>query len=283
MDSGYSFKQHAKFEALRLSAGFTIAELSVAAGAGVMLLVATVGAMMGLQKTFDATRRFSMAQTTQSRLIDYISTDLRRAVRVGWTTSNNPDDLTGSETSPMRNDGTDDENLSLHLNKWQIKDGTFDDEKKIVNGAHNKSEYLTLKLPGYYRSDKPSEISSTPAADYYHLPQLLINFGGRVCYGKETTQAPEVFVIYRKAYSAVYGSECYMRREIGYDSAGNRVTTEIVVGEKMEYTDLQILAKRDETFVCQTWFHPFFSQAGGGTEATLTSSDRVFMRNPRLD
>ena len=67
----------------RPRAGFTLVEVMVAATLTLVLLVAVLGAVVALQKSYVATENFATGLADQMRLLDYLALDLRRAVSPG--------------------------------------------------------------------------------------------------------------------------------------------------------------------------------------------------------
>src|SRR3954471_13824083 len=65
-----------------LTAGYTIAELYLAAGVSCILLAATVTAAIGLQKSFNAIDNFFSSEMQQIRVVDYMTRDIKRGVAV---------------------------------------------------------------------------------------------------------------------------------------------------------------------------------------------------------
>ena len=66
---------------------FTIVEMMVAAGAGLLLIAVVASASIGVQRSISATNQCATSMNNENRLLDYVAQDLRRAVRVGTITS----------------------------------------------------------------------------------------------------------------------------------------------------------------------------------------------------
>lgn len=240
-------------------AGFTLSELSVSMAASTIVLGSLMLAMMSLSRSFDATERYARAHTAQVRLIDAIAMDLRRATAIAITTSASSNPTAPGNTSAKFSYGAS--------NTRDIQDGTYDAVNNRVGGSSNPSTYLTLTIPGYYKSN-------TPASTDYRTVTTLISTGRAVRYGTSAGVAADTTVQYRKAYVATYGSECFIRREEGVDR---------VIVEKAELINVSLMAQADGTFVISDTVTPTFSNRGSRTTVRQMSSDRVMLRNPRKD
>jgi hypothetical protein len=56
-----------------------------------------------------------------------------------------------------------------------------------------------------------------------------------------------------------------------------------VIAEKAEMMDLDITAQSNNTFKIDAWFTPTWRGRQQTNQARVTSSDRVMLRNPRID
>lgn len=65
--------------------GFTLAEMMVAVGVYSMLFGALAAGAIALQRSFSATEKYSKAVSDQSRILDYVARDVRRASAVAIT------------------------------------------------------------------------------------------------------------------------------------------------------------------------------------------------------
>ena len=68
------------------SPGYTLVEVLMAMALGSVVLGAAVTAMIFLQKSYAATEQYAVNLADQSRLMDYLTLDLRRAVNATFTT-----------------------------------------------------------------------------------------------------------------------------------------------------------------------------------------------------
>ena len=66
--------------------GFTLVEVVMALALGSVVMAAVLAAMVFLQKSYAATEQYAVNLADQSRLMDYLTLDLRRAVNVTFTT-----------------------------------------------------------------------------------------------------------------------------------------------------------------------------------------------------
>ena len=243
--------------------GFTLAETMVALAASSIIMGSLLVAATSLRRTFSATEAYSRAQAAQIRLIDAVAMDLRRSTGVAITTAptSNPA-ATGNTTVRFAYAGG-----AASANTVTVQDGTYDSVKEVAGGGTGPSKYLTLTLPGFYQSQSSTSVD-------FRKVTTLISTGRAVRYGTSAGVAADVTVQYRKAYLSGYGGECYIRRESGVDQ---------VVVEKADYMDLDLIAEADGSFVVDAWYTPTYSNAGKRSNARVTSSDRVMLRNPRRD
>jgi hypothetical protein len=122
-------------------------------------------------------------------------------------------------------------------------------------------------MPRFYQDN-------TPGSAAFRDPMTLTTNGRLVKYGTSAGPSTDVTVEYRQAFVPRHGSECYIRREDGVDR---------VIADRTELIDLDIEAQADETFIVLSWFTPTFSRDGHRSRARVTSSDRVMLRNLRID
>jgi Tfp pilus assembly protein FimT len=245
--------------------GFSLAELMVALAVTSLVMGGLTVTAISLGKSFKATELYSKSNSAQIRLIDAMAMDLRRAVSISITTSSDSNPSSTSNTSTRFAYSSSDPTQ----NTKTIRDGTFDPIALRSGVASAPSTYLTLQIPGYYKSN-------SIATANYRLETMLTSTGRTVCYGNPAGSgvAPPVTVQYREGYLSKYGSQCYIRREAGVDT---------VIAAQAELMDLDITAKSDGSFVVDSWFTPTFSNRRHLTDARVTSSDRVMLRNPRID
>lgn len=242
---------------------FTVAEMVVAMAASTMVFGSLILTMTSLSRSFDATEKYSRAQAAQIRLIDSMGMDLRRAVGISVTTSatSNPA-ATGNTSVKFSYSST-----NAAANTCAITDGTYDSVNNRTRALTGASTYLTFTLPGYYQSNDPASSS-------YRNATNLISTGRAVRYGTSSAVAGHITVQYRRAYHSTYGKECFVRREDGVDR---------VILEDAGLINASVVAQSDGTFVISDTITPTFSSRTGATTIREMSSDRVMLRNPRLD
>lgn len=118
--------------------GFTLAEVLIAASAGLMVLAVLASTSLTLQRTMSASGHFARASNDGSRLVDYVVQDLRRAVRVGQ--------LIGGVETPVKNNAT---------------------------FAVSETITLTINIPDYYRSNTPDRAPDSPFRTSRYARQTL--------------------------------------------------------------------------------------------------------------
>lgn len=238
---------------------FTLPELLISMGSSSIILAALLLSSTSLTKTFSATESFSRTQSAQIRVIDSIAIDLRRAVKVGLTTA--PGSNPASETNTLTK-------LSMDgVKTMSLIDGTFNPITRQPGGSRRPSNYLRLSIPDFYQSNDP-------ASSMYRQLTTLITTGSAVKYGTAAGVATETTVEYRMQYQDRFASECIIRREAGVDR---------VIAAQCELIDVDITAYPNNTFTIETLFIPTFSNARSRSSARITSSDRVMLRNSRID
>jgi hypothetical protein len=107
-------------------AAFTLVELTVAAGAGLILIGILASASVGLQRTISATSQSATAMNNETRLLDYVAQDLRRAVRVGTITS-----------------------------------GSYATAKNVSSFSVTETAILAINIPDYYGSNSPNNAAGS--------------------------------------------------------------------------------------------------------------------------
>ncbi len=108
------------------SQGFTLVELIVSASVGLAVLGGLLSASIAIQRSISATNHYIASANNGNRLIDYVSQDLRRAVRVG--------SLIAGINTPLKN------NISLTV---------------------TEANTLTINIPDYYGSNTPNNASGS--------------------------------------------------------------------------------------------------------------------------
>ena len=105
---------------------FTIVEMMVAAGSGLLLLAIVASASVAVQRSISATSQSATSMNNENRLLDYVAQDLRRALRVGT-----------------------------------INSGTYATAKNFSSFSVNESAILAINIPDYYGSNTPNNAAGS--------------------------------------------------------------------------------------------------------------------------
>lgn len=106
--------------------GVALLELLVSTGAAIAIIGALVTASVSISRSITATRHYTTNATSQSRIMDYIAQDLRRAVRVGT--------LIGGASTPFRTQ---------------------------QNFAITNTNVLTIDVPDFYAGNTPDNTAGS--------------------------------------------------------------------------------------------------------------------------
>jgi prepilin-type N-terminal cleavage/methylation domain-containing protein len=167
--------------------GFTVVELLCAAALSLVILAGAVAGVIALQKSFNGSQQYAAGMNDGSRLIDYISRDLRNAVKVTRVIGGVPS---------------------------AFKSGTLE-----VTGT----DQLSISVPDYYMSNMRSNSSGsgykTPrysrvnlaAGTTYYPYDTVVAIVGTVRTPKYPSELEVRYV--KKARSAQDPTLCYFRRE----------------------------------------------------------------------
>lgn len=118
--------------------GTTLVELLVSTAAAAVILAALIAASFSIQRSIASTNQLVANTTGQSRILDYVAQDLRRALRVGI--------LTGGTNVPLR-----------------AQQGV------AITDAH----VLTVDIPDYYASNTPDNAAGSPYKTARYARSLL--------------------------------------------------------------------------------------------------------------
>ena len=124
---------------LSKSGGFTIVETLVAAAVAGVVLAGAVGGVIALQRSFLGNKQYAAGMNNGSRLVDYVSRDLRNALRVS---RRNASTVTSFKSGTFEIAGVD--QLVLHVPDYYLS-----------NIADNGSG-SSFKTSRYSRSNLPS-------------------------------------------------------------------------------------------------------------------------------
>lgn len=198
-------------------------------GASVVIIGGLLLGSIGLHKTLHENHVFTSRYSDQRRLIDYLARDLRRAVFMA---------------------GTDSSGLPIPVTGQTV--------------TINESGSLIFTLPGYYRSDVPTD------AGYDEAYSVIATEQG-VEYGDASGSAPAVNVMLKKMYVAEEGCVCFVRKE------GDAV--QVIVRDA---ASLSISVKfADDDTSCEVAAR--FVSPIRGHEELITTSDRVLLRNADIE
>jgi hypothetical protein len=264
------------FRHARLPQGAVLLELIVASVAATAVLAALISSSLAIRRSIVATDQFAVSSANETRLIDYVAQDLRRAVRVGM--------LYGATNTTMKN---------------------------FSNFSINEANTLTINVPDYYAANTPNNAAgSTFKTTRY--PRATLNTGttyngnasailnGIVPWaeatalsnGKYVTRfAPvsggsgEIQVRYYRAPRSAGGPVCFFRAEYPSGATSPSQTREIAerVVDELSTTSLFVTGKNDGLiFQLQSNFKPRYRSRGETTVGTEAFAE-VTLRNPRRD
>jgi hypothetical protein len=174
-------------------------EMLVATAAAVVVAGALLGSLIGLRKSFVATERYTIAQTAQARLLEYVSRDLRTVTGTSGIVS--PAISTGSYASI----------------------GSVVNPGATVTASSVASGTLTLVVPGYYANGKGA------------APNVFIYKSGSMAYGKlvsgtatATTGTIQYFKVPQNYGNPLAGYDSYWRY-VRVETAGATSGTTTIV------------------------------------------------------
>lgn len=199
-------------KAVKNSSGFTLAEMLVATAVTALVLSGAALGVMTLQKSFFGSKHYARGMNDGTRLVDYISRDLRNALKVSRRTS--------GVAAPF-------------------KSGTFEitatDELVIfipdyfVSNVPDNSSGSDYKLPRFSRSRIPT---GKEWFDYNNVVEVIGT--------KRGAKYPSLLEVryVKKARSATDSTICYFRQE--YE--GSTLRSERDIAEKVDNANLTVLA-----------------------------------------
>lgn len=257
----------------------TLVELLIATSISVVILGVVTYASMSINRSMPATERQVTGSVVENRLMDYVTEDLRRAVRVSI--------LAGGSSTVIKDTG-----------------GT--------SYTVNETTFLVISIPDYYSSNTPNNsVGSTFKTSRYTRATLNTSstyngtgnslVDGTVPWSEATTTvggkqvtrfAPgsagngEIDVrYYRAARSNSDPTVCFFRSEYPSGSGTPNSTTEIAerVVDAVSSTTLAISGKNGgQTFRLQSSFVPTYTRNNGSASTTMAYVE-VMLRNPRRD
>ena len=256
------------FRHARLPQGAVLLELIVASVAATAVLTALISSSLAIRRSIVGTDQFAVSSANETRLIDYVARDLRRAVRVGM--------LYGATNTTMKN---------------------------FSNFSINETNTLTINVPDYYAANTPNNAAgSTFKTTRY--PRATLNTGATyngivpwaeataLSNGKYVTRfAPvscgsgEIEVRYYRGPRSAGGPVCFFRAEYPSGATSPSQTREIAerVVDELSTTSLFVTGKNDGLiFQLQSNFKPRYRSRGETTVGTEAFAE-VTLRNPRRD
>jgi hypothetical protein len=256
--------------------GIVMLELLVSSAAALALLGGLLAAAISIRKSVVATNQFAVNSANETRLMDYVAQDLRRAVRVGM--------LSGSTNTTMKN---------------------------YSNFTVTETNILTINIPDYYASNTPDN-SAGSSFKTGRYPRGTLNtsvtyngnadtkLNGIVPWadavtalnGKNVTRfAPssagtgEIQIRYYRAISTTDSSVSFFRSEYPSGATTPSLVREIAerTSDNLSTTSLVVTGKNDGLiFLLESTFNPRFRFSGEttvGTEAYVEVSTRNLRRD----
>jgi hypothetical protein len=236
------------------SAGFTVVELLCASALSLVVLAGASAGVVALQKSFKGSQQYATGMNDGTRIIDYISRDLRNAVKISRV-------QTGVATA--------------------FKTGSLD-----VTGL----DQLSISVPDYYASNTPMNTAGSPyksprfsratlptGSTYFPYTQVVNVVG--------TTRVPKypglVEVRYvKKVRSPQDPTMCYFRREYT-GGAAMVLSSDAEVAENVSTQTLTVSALDPKRFRIITNFRPKWS--GEARRAGTQQIATVKVLNMRMD
>lgn len=208
---------------------FTLAETMISLGASAMVIGALMLGASGLQKASHTSGTYNTAQSDLRRLVDYLARDLRRAIAVAATDDSGAPAAVATEPVSIAERAT-----------------------------------LGLTLPGYYKSDVPTNPDFTE-------PMPVVPSSGGPAYGGTAGPAPGVMLSFRKVFVADEGSVCFVRQE---------ADAKQVIVRRAENVYARVTLSRDgSSAVIEAWIR----SSEGGVRPLASTCDQVVLRNMRTD
>jgi hypothetical protein len=261
------------------NSGTTIVEMMVASGAVLIMMAALVSAFIGIGNSIRATNEYVTSVCNESRIMDYVARDLRRAVRVKILSGETPIILkdTGTTTYPV----SDTNVLAINIPDYyasNIPDNS-------AGSAYKTSRYsrATLNTSTIYNSSiEPKLNGIVPWAD----AQMLLNGKPVTRFAPASATSNEVQVRYfRGPRSAVDSTPCFFRAEYPANSETPFSTQEIAerITDNASTTALAVSARNNgQVFRLKSTFRPQYRRIGNTTIGTEAFVD-VSTRNRRRD
>ena len=214
---------------MKPAAAFTLAEMLISMAASVIIIGALLVGSTGLHRALHASELYAASCSDQRRLIDFVARDLRRAIGIAATDAGGTLREVAGQTIEI-----------------------------------SERESLIVTLPGYYKSNAPSD------GDFDQALPVVPSSNGST-YGTGGGPAPTVPVVFRRMFVAEEGSVCFVREE-----AGARA---VVVRHSEDFHLRVAVAPDGRRGVIEGWFESSFGAARPG----VPTRDEVMLRNLRID
>jgi hypothetical protein len=248
----------------RARAGYTLVEVSLAAGILSIVLAVVASVTISVKRAVEATTHYIIEANNGTRLLDYVGRDLERALRVGQ--------LVGSTNSTFRSG---------------------------PGFSITETSTLTINVPDFYASNTPTNAAgSTYSTSRYARATLgatgsvpwadaVGTFNAVQCARfAPASGSDEIQVRYfRATRSAQDHTLCYFRQE--FSSTGTALAPPVETAEQVNLdgatTNLVIIPLNNgTTFQIQSNFTPRF-RLSGETPAGTTQLREVRVQNTRRD
>jgi hypothetical protein len=258
------------------TAAFTLVEMMFSLSTGAFVIGALILGSIAIQKSFAATTHYLVGINNESRLLDFASQDLRRAVRVGMIASGT------ATTLKDFSEFTISEVNVLTINVPDYYASNVPDNSKRSPFKTNRYARATLDSASGYNSDSAAVLKGcvpwTDAVTDGVRPAL--KFAGA------SAGTGEIQIrYYRGPRSATDSTLCFFRAE--YSAGSNTPNFKREIAERVvdtaSTTGLLLSGSNNGTrFQLHSRFVPRYRRANTGT-AGADEYVVVTVRNPRLD
>jgi prepilin-type N-terminal cleavage/methylation domain-containing protein len=239
---------------LQQSRGFTVVELLCAAAISLVVIAGATSGVIALQKSFDGTQQYASGMNDGSRLIDYISRDLRNAVKVTKVVGGVP---TAFKSGSIDVEGTDQLSIS-------VPDYYMSNTRLNASGS-------AYKTPRYSRAN-------LAAGSSYYPYDTVVGVTGTIRVPKYPALLEIRYI--KKARSVQDPTMCYFRRE--YEGgAAMTLRSDVDIAQNVTNEKLTVTAVDLKRFRLFTTFRPKWS--GETRRAATQQIATVKVLNTRQD
>ena len=257
----------------------SLIELLVASSVAIVILGVITYASMSISKTMAATERQVTGSVTENRLMDYVTEDLRRAVRVSI--------LNGSTSTVIKDTGSTSYTIT-ETTKLVI---TIPDY--YASNTPNNTAASTFKTTRYPRETLNTSLTYNGSATAlvngtvpWSEAQTTVNGALVTRFAPSSVGSGEMEVrYYRGPRSSSDATVCFFRSEYPAGSSTASSTKEIAerIVDAVSSTTLAISGKNGgQTFRLQSSFVPTYTRKNSSASTTLAYVE-VSVRNPRRD